>query len=32
VIVGDREQIEAQLRELDLGPVSIMDTDGNVIQ
>jgi zinc protease len=32
LIVGDREKIEADLRELELGPVSIMDTDGNVVE
>jgi len=32
LIIGDREKIEAGLRELDLGPVSIMDTGGNVVE
>ncbi len=32
LIVGDREKIEAGLRELDLGPVSIMDADGNSVE
>ena len=32
MIVGDREKIEAQLEGLDLGPVSIMDTDGNILE
>jgi len=32
VIVGDRSKIEAQLRGLDIGPVSIMDADGKVLE
>jgi zinc protease len=32
MIVGDREKIEAELRGLELGTVSIMDTDGNIIE
>ena len=32
LIVGDREQIEEQVRELDLGEVRIMDTDGNIVE
>lgn len=32
LIVGDREQIEAELRALELGPVSIMDADGNMVE
>ena len=32
LVVGDRATIEMELRELDLGPVSIMDTDGNIIE
>jgi zinc protease len=32
VIVGDREKIEAELRALDVGPVSIMDADGKVLE
>jgi zinc protease len=32
MIVGDREKIEAELRGLELGEVSIMDTDGNIIE
>ncbi len=32
MIVGDREKIEAELRGLELGPVSIMDADGHVIE
>ena len=32
LIVGDREKIEAELRGLELGEVSIMDTDGNIVE
>lgn len=32
LIVGDRAQIEPQLRELGLGEVQIMDTDGNIVE
>ena len=32
LIVGDRAQIEAQVRELGLGEVRIMDTDGNIVE
>ena len=32
VIVGDRAKIEAGIRELNLGKVSIMDADGNLVQ
>ena len=32
LIVGDREQIESELRALELGPVSIMDADGNLVE
>ncbi len=32
VVVGDRAKIEAGIRELNLGKVSIMDADGNVVQ
>ena len=32
LIVGDREKIESELRALELGPVSIMDADGNIIE
>jgi zinc protease len=32
LIVGDREQIEAELRALELGPVSIMDADGHLVE
>ncbi len=31
LIVGDREKIEAQVRELGLGDVQIMDADGNIV-
>jgi zinc protease len=31
LIVGDRELIEDELRALELGPVSIMDADGNIV-
>jgi zinc protease len=29
VVVGDRVKVEAGVRELDLGPVHIVDADGN---
>ncbi|MBT8050449.1 MAG: insulinase family protein, partial [Gammaproteobacteria bacterium] len=32
LIVGDREKIESQVRELGLGEVSILDTDGNIVE
>jgi zinc protease len=32
VIVGDRTEIEPRIRELDLGEITLLDTDGNVIQ
>jgi hypothetical protein len=32
MIVGDREKIEAELKALELGPVSIMDVDGNIVE
>ena len=32
LIVGDRRQIEAQVRDLGLGEVRIMDTNGNIIE
>jgi zinc protease len=32
VVVGDRSKIEASLRELDLGEVKLIDTDGNPIE
>jgi zinc protease len=31
VIVGDRTEIEPRIRELDLGEITLLDTDGNVI-
>jgi len=32
VIVGDREKIEAELKSLELGPVGVMDPDGNMVE
>lgn len=32
MIVGDREKIESELRGLELGPVTIMDADGNTVE
>ena len=32
LIVGDRAQIEEQVRDLGLGEVRIMDTDGNIVE
>jgi zinc protease len=32
VIVGDRQKIEAGIRELDLGPVLLLDADGNPLE
>ena len=32
LIVGDREQIEQQVRELGLGEMQILDTDGNPVE
>jgi len=32
IIVGDRAKIESALKELDLGPVHLLDADGNVPQ
>jgi len=32
MIVGDREKIESELRALELGPLSIMDADGNLVE
>ncbi|MGK2857320.1 MAG: M16 family metallopeptidase [Thermoanaerobaculia bacterium] len=32
IIVGDRAKIEAGIRELNLGEVSVMDADGNVVK
>jgi zinc protease len=29
VVVGDRSRIEAGLRELNLGPMTLIDSDGN---
>jgi zinc protease len=29
VVVGDRRRIEEEIRALDLGPISVMDADGN---
>ena len=31
VIVGDKNQIESQIRELELGEIVLMDVDGNVV-
>jgi zinc protease len=31
VVVGDRQAIEAELRAFDLGPVQLMDADGNFL-
>ena len=32
LIVGDRAQIESQVREMGLGEVRIMDVDGNLVE
>ncbi len=32
VVVGDRSKIEPSIREVDLGPLSFLDADGNVVQ
>lgn len=32
LIVGDRAEIEEKIRGMNLGPVSIMDVDGNIIE
>ena len=32
LIVGDRQKIEAGIRELNLGPVKILDADGKEIK
>jgi zinc protease len=32
VIVGDREKIESRIRELELGDITLLDQDGNVLQ
>lgn len=31
VVVGDREQIESRIRELELGEITLLDVDGNVV-
>ena len=31
VVVGDQEKIEAGVRELDLGPIQMIDSDGNLL-
>ena len=31
VVVGDREQIEARIRELEFGEITLLDVDGNVV-
>ena len=31
VVVGDREKIEPSIRELELGPITLLDADGNVL-
>ena len=31
LIVGDRKEIEQKIRDMNLGEVSIMDVDGNII-
>ena len=32
VVVGDREKIESRIRELEIGEIILLDTDGNEIQ
>ena len=32
VVVGDREKIESRVRELELGELTLLDQDGNVLQ
>ena len=32
LIVGDREKIEAEIRQMNLGAVVIMDSDGNIVE
>ena len=32
LVVGDHEKIEADLKALRLGPVSVVDADGNIVQ
>jgi len=31
VVVGDREKIESRIRELELGEITLLDVDGNVL-
>jgi zinc protease len=31
VVVGDREKIESRIRELELGEIVLLDTDGNIV-
>lgn len=31
VVVGDREQIESRIRELELGEITLLDVEGNVV-
>jgi zinc protease len=31
VVVGDREKIEAGIRQLGIGPMYLIDADGNVL-
>ena len=31
VVVGDRAQIEDRIRELELGDITLLDADGNVV-
>ena len=31
VIVGDRAKIESRIRELELGEITLLDVDGNVL-
>ena len=32
VVVGDRERIERSIRELELGPMRVLDADGNPVE
>ena len=32
VVVGDREKIEAGVRDLNLGPIQLIDSDGNLLE
>ena len=32
LIVGDRAQVEASVRELGLGPVRVLNTDGELVE